>query len=161
ALSESTGVSTEALSAFRFVARESDVEVETMTRGLERMSKSALAAATAPAGAANAYTRLGISVRNADGSLRPVQDLFADLAERFASMADGIAKTALAMQIFGRSGADLIPALNQGRAGIADLLNEAQALGVVLDRDTARAAEEVHRQLTALSAAGDGLSLQL
>jgi hypothetical protein len=160
-LSQSTGVSVEALSGFSFVAKQTGVDTQVMTTGLERLSKSAAAAAAAPAGAVNAYSRLGISVRDSGGNIRSVESIFEDVADRFAKMPDGVTKSALAMQIFGRSGAELIPILNSGRAGIEAYLATAQKLGVVPDSQTAEAAHQFEQSLATLEAAAQGVGLQL
>src|SRR5665213_1552633 len=160
-LSQATGVSTEALSALGFVAKQTGVESEIMVRALERMDKSADAAAVAPAGAANAYTRLGVAVRDAAGNVRPTEALFLDIAEKFANMPDGVTKTARAMEIFGRGGAALIPTLNEGKNGIQGFIDTAIALGVVLDGQTAEAAEHFHQDLNVLSAGITGMQIAL
>jgi hypothetical protein len=160
-LSESTGVSIEALSGFQFVAKESGVASETMVRGLERMSRSAFQAATSSGAIVSPYERLGVAVKNADGSMRSAEAIFTDVAARFAAMPNGVTKSALAMQIFGRAGADLIPVLNQGSAGIEKMLALAKALGVQLDSETGQAAVAFEEQLGQLEAAGTGLSYRL
>ena len=164
-LSQSTGVSVEALSGFKFVAEQNGVAAETMSLALERMGRSAFAAATAPVGSilaqSNAYARLGISLRDADGSLRSSQDLFEAIAAKFEAMPDGIAKSALAIEIFGRGGAALIPVLDRGRDGIDALLAEAQKLGVVMSTDTASAAEEFEGRLNVMKSAAEGAADEL
>ena len=57
-----------------------------------------------------------------------------EVADRFEKMPNGTEKTALAMQLFGRSGAQLLPVLNRGSAGLADLSKKADELGVTLDQ---------------------------
>jgi len=157
-LSQATGVSVEALSGLGFVAKQVGVDQQTLAQGLDRMSKSAFAAATAPAGAVNAYTRLGIAVRDSSGQIRSTEAIFADLAAKFAAMPDGITKSALAMQIFGRGGAEIIPVLNLGRQGVQDLLDTAQKLGVVMDTATAAAAERFSQGIGVLEAGAQGLA---
>jgi Lambda phage tail tape-measure protein (Tape_meas_lam_C) len=160
-LSQSTGVSTKALSGLGFVAKQFGIDSEQMIRGLERMDKSALAAATSQAGAINAYTRLGVSVRDAGGQIRSTEGIFSDIAEKFASMPDGVTKTALAIEIFGRSGAALIPALDAGKAGIQEMLQQAQKLGLVISGETAEAAEKFEQTLGRLEARFTGISNKL
>ena len=62
-------------------------------------------------------------------------------------MEDGAGKTALAIKLFGKSGADLIPLLNQGRAGIKELTDEAAKLGIVISTETAAKAEQFNDTL--------------
>ena len=79
--------------------------------------------------AANAYRELGIAVRDSRGQLRSSGDVLIDVANRFQTMADGVDKAALAQQLFGRGGAQLIPMLNQGGEAISRLkgMSTAQA----------------------------------
>ena len=63
------------------------------------------------------------------------------IADKFAVMKDGSEKTALALDLFGRAGAKLIPMLNEGSAGISELQEEARALGIVLGKEDLKAAE--------------------
>ncbi len=75
-------------------------------------------------GPAKVFNALGVSVTDANGRLREGNAVFADLADRFSRMEDGSTKTALAIQIFGESGADLIPLLNAGADGLARMADE-------------------------------------
>jgi hypothetical protein len=73
-------------------------------------------------------------------------------------MEDGAEKTARAMELFGRSGATLIPLLNQGADGIAEMRQEAHDLGLVISDETARAAEALNDDLTRLKGSALGLA---
>ncbi|HEX4381231.1 MAG TPA: phage tail tape measure C-terminal domain-containing protein [Candidatus Acidoferrum sp.] len=161
ALAQASGVSVEALSGFAFVAKQSGVEAESMTLGLEKMNKAVFAAAIAPTGTKNAFTRLGVSVRDAGGQIKSTTAIFTELAQKFEGMADGPVKTALAIQLFGKSGAALIPVLNQGAGGIKNFLDQAQKLGIVLDTQTAEAAHKLEQSINTIEAAVQGASLQL
>ncbi len=83
--------------------------------------------------------------------------LLEDVASRFATMPDGIRKTALAQQLFGRGGKALIPLLNKGRDGIDELRQEAHKYGVVLDQETIEASLRWEEQQKHLKAAVLGL----
>jgi hypothetical protein len=156
-LSQSTGVNIETLSGFSFAAKTVGLDTQTLALGLEKMSKSAFAAATAPAGAANAYTRLGVSVRDAGDNIRPTDAILLDLADKFASMPDGIQKSALAIQIFGKGGDAMIPFLNKGAAGLKDFMDYAKAVGAVLTGASGAAAEEYSINLAKIGIAASGL----
>jgi hypothetical protein len=160
-MSQTTGVSVEALSGLAFVAKQSGVEADVMEKGLTKLNKSIFAAGTAAPGAVNAFTRLHIAVRDSSGAFRDTQDVFRDVAEKFSNMADGPVKGALAIQLFGKAGAGLIPILNQGKQGIDDFLETARALGIVLDTETAEAAHKFEQSLNTISAVGQGLQIHL
>lgn len=160
-MAQATGVSVETLSRFGYVARQTGVDTQAMDTGLERLSKSAFAAASAPAGAVNAYSRLGISVRDAAGNVRQVGDVFLDVAQKFSQMPDGLTKSALAMQLFGRSGDALIPLLDRGRDGIAELAAEADRLGVTINSSTSAASIHLEENFGFLKEAATGAANRL
>lgn len=155
-MSEKTGVSVEALSALSYAAKENGVSTESLAGGLEKLNKAVFAAGTAPAGAVNAFTRLGVSVKDSSGQLRDTQSILEDLAAKFKAMPDGPAKGALAMQLFGRSGAELLPLLNQGKDGIQAFTDEAKKLGLVISGETAEQAHVFEQTLDKIEAALTG-----
>jgi hypothetical protein len=147
-MSQKTGVAVETLSAFSAVGKIFGVNAEEMGKALEKMNKSAFAAASASDGAKTAYGRLGIAVKDANGQLRPTSDLLLDVSEKFSNMPDGVAKTAYAMQIFGKAGADMIPFLNEGKDGIKEYTEAAEKMGAVLTEQSAAAAHQFTKDLS-------------
>ena len=120
-MAQRTGASVESLSKFQKAAELSDSSIEGVGKGLVQLSKSMVAAQSGTGAQAEAFNQLGISLKNADGSLRSTDEVMLDLAEKFKTMPDGPEKTALAMKLLGKSGAELIPMLNMGREGIEKL----------------------------------------
>lgn len=84
---------------------------------------------------ANAFQRLGINTLNAQGSQKDFNTLLFEVADKFKAMPDGIDKTALSMELFGRSGKDMIKVLNLGSDGIKNLEEQADKLGLTLNAD--------------------------
>lgn len=152
-LSQRTGIAVETLSLLKPAAQLSGVALQEFTNGLERLSVSMLNAARGSKEQADAFAALGVSVTDASGQLRSTEEVLLDIADAFAAMPDGSAKAALAIKIFGRSGAELIPFLNQGRAGIRALTDEMQALGAQIGGDTAAQAEAFNDALLKLRVA--------
>jgi hypothetical protein len=104
-----------------------------------------------------AFEQLGIGLKTVDGEARGVEDILGDVAERFSKMPDGATKTALAIEMFGRSGANLIPMLNQGRDGLKEMGDEAERLGLVFDGKTGRASEIFNDNIARMSKTFTGL----
>lgn len=77
--------------------------------------------------------KLGGSFLDANGKMKSMSDLLPMVADKFKSMPDGIEKTALATELFGRSGTQMLPFLNKGSAGIEELTKKAKDMGLVLD----------------------------
>ena len=96
----------------------------------------------------------------ADGHLKDTRALIAEVADKFAGYADGASKTALAVELFGRTGAELIPILNGGAAGFADMDEQARKLGLTIDEETAKAAEYFNDQLAIVKKQAEGLATQ-
>ncbi len=83
--------------------------------------------------AAAMAAKLGTGFLDAAGGIKPISEIMPGLADKFSKMPDGAEKTALAMQLFGRSGAQMLPFLNKGAAGLAELQEKARDMGLVLD----------------------------
>ena len=155
-LSQRTGVAVEDLGRFAFAADLSAVSQGELTSGLIRLSRSMQDATAGSGRASDAFMRLGVATQDADGNLRSQADVMTDLADRFAQMQDGATKTALAQEIFGRSGANLIPMLNAGSDGLQRMGDEAERLGLVFDTQTAQAAERLNDNIARLRATATG-----
>lgn len=113
-LAQSTGVSVEALSRFNKAAAVSGTNLEGVSKGLVKLNKAMVDAATGGKESAETFAALGVNVRGADGQLKSADRVMLEVANRFKAMPDGAAKTALALRLFGKSGAELVPLLNMG-----------------------------------------------
>ncbi|MFP5504878.1 MAG: hypothetical protein ACLGH6_01645 [Gammaproteobacteria bacterium] len=159
-LSQKVGVTVESLSALNYAARLSDASTQKLGDGLKRLSANAADTARGVGESRDAFRSLDIDVRNASGGLKSADQLLAEIADKFVGAEDDVNKTAIAMKIFGGSGADLIPLLNQGSEGLAVMRDEAQALGVVISDELAVASEQLNDNLTRLAAASQGALTQ-
>jgi hypothetical protein len=155
------GIATEELSRLRYAADLSGVSFQSLQQSIGFLSRNMLAASEGTGEAGKAFSRLGVEVRNADGTLRNSTAVLGDLADRFASMPDGAEKTALAMQVLGKSGRDMIPMLNGGREALEKLTAEASKFGVVIDEETGRRAEEFNDNITRLQGTFSALAARV
>ncbi|MFN4342872.1 MAG: hypothetical protein ACK4FE_12695 [Azonexus sp.] len=160
-MSQRVGVSVETLSVWKPAAEQSGVSGESFEKGLRKLSTTMLEAATGSEDAARGLEAVGVEFKNQDGTLRATDQVLLDLAERFKAMPDGAEKTALAVQLFGKSGAELIPFLNQGRDGINELAAEMQALGVQMSSETAAQAGNFNDALDKLKLATTSIGNQI
>lgn len=157
-LSQSTGIATETLSTLRFVASQSGTSLDTIVSSLTRLTRNMDSARRGTGEAAEAFDLLDINVTDAAGNLRDSEDVLLDIADSFAQLEDGAQKSALAVQLFGRQGTELIPFLNQGRDGIEALQQRARELGLEISTDTALAAAEFQDNLDELQSSVRGLA---
>jgi hypothetical protein len=152
------GVSIESYQELTHAMELSGGSIAEASTGIRRLSANLLDASQGVATAVDAFAGLGIETTTAAGGLRSVDDVLADIADEFAAMEDGAEKTARAMELFGRSGAALIPLLNQGSEGIAEMRQEAHDLGLVISDETAAAAEAFNDDLTRLRGVATGFA---
>ena len=148
--SQRTGVAVEALSQYQYAAELSDVSNETLVGSLAKLARNMDQAAQGTKEQAAAFDAIGVSVKNADGTLRSTQDVFDDIAVALGRLPDGATKTAIAMQLFGRAGAQLIPLLNGNADGFRAVREEADRLGVTMSSDLARNAEQFNDDMARL-----------
>ena len=153
---QKVGVSVESLSALNFAGSLSDVSFDEMTNSLTRLSVKLSEAGQGTKDAVSLFQDLGINVKTSAGSLKSADVVLAEVATRFSQFGDGAEKTALAVDLFGKTGAKLIPLLNGGADGLAEMASEAKRLGLVFDGDLARQAEAFNDSLTRMGAAQRG-----
>ncbi len=108
-----------------------------------------------------AFDALGVKTRATDGTLRSSKDVLYDVADAIAGTENMTLKAARAQEIFGKSGAELLPLLNGGAQGFRDMAETAAALGLVIDSETGKAAEEFNDTLDLLQRAGSGVATQI
>jgi hypothetical protein len=160
-MAEVAGTSVENLSSLGFAAEQSSSSLEGLNKGLGNLANTAASAAKGSKDATEAFAILGIEVEDGNGRLKDSSDLLLEVAEQFAQYEDGAAKSALAQDLFGKSGKELIPLLNRGAAGIKELQEEADRLGVTVGTDAANASNTLNDNLTKLQRTAGGLAGQV
>lgn len=159
--SQKLGIPVEQLSALAYAADLSDVSFEALSKSVGKLNRTMVEAAAKPTSeAAKAFTALGISVKDSNGNLKSSDAVLGDVAEKFSGLKDGAGKTAVAMAIFGKAGADLIPLLNGGRDGLKEMSEEAAAFGAIVSTKAAKEAESFNDNVTRLGYAIKGVLVQ-
>lgn len=159
--SQRVGIAAETLQELAYAGDLSDVSLESLATSAKKLSVFMLEAAGGGKDQAAIFKALGIEVKNADGSIRDTTDVMGDLADQFAALEDGPVKTALAVKVFGKAGADLIPLLNGGKKAFQDSAEEARKFGLVVGGDVAKQAEAFNDNLTRLGKITEGTFNQI
>lgn len=155
-LASAAGTTVEKLTTLNYAAKLSNVSTEQLGVGLEKLSKNAFSAQNGNDALARTFGKLGVSVDDGNGHLKDSGELLSELAPKFATMQDGAGKTALAIALFGKAGAGLIPMLNQYGSEQEKVNSEAKRFGQILSTETATAAGEAHDNLDRLHALAAG-----
>lgn len=155
------GITVEQYTRLGYAMKFSVGGADALDGSMKFLNKSMFDAANGSAQASMAFDRLGIAYTNTDGSLRDSTEVMLDVADKFSTMKDGAQKSAMAMDIFGKSGADMVPFLNQGSEGISALTDQADRLGVTLTGDVADAAGQFNDNIDILKGAAQGFGNQV
>lgn len=148
------GVPVEALSQLEHAANLSGVNMDGLRTSLTRLGVNMTQNE-------RGFASLGIAVRDADGQMRPVIDVMMEISDRLAAMPDGAEKTALAVQLMGRSAGEMIPLLNDGSDAIRQMMQEADQLGLTVSASSAAAAEQFNDNMDRIRAAATGIFRQI
>lgn len=143
-LSARSGIAVQTLSSLANTARFTGVSQEELAGALVRLNKAIAEAASGSKEQIQVFQNLGVSFRNADGSVRQVVDVLGDVASAFSSAENNAIKTQYAMALFGKSGANLIEFLDKGQIGI-------QEVSATINDDFAKAAAAFNDNLDSMA----------
>ena len=135
-MSQVTGIATDDLQAYQYAAGLVDVSVETLTGSMKKNLQSMSKAADGNESMAAAYEKLGVTVTNADGSIRDSETVYWELIDALGNIEDETERNATAMEVLGKSATDLNPLILAGSETMKELKDEAADAGYILSGDT-------------------------
>jgi hypothetical protein len=149
---EKLGIPVEELSVLKLAAERADVSFQDLSKAVVGLDQNM---AKAAAGGTNAFARalaaMGISVKDSEGNLKTQVQLIGEIADKFQGYNDGALKSALATNLFGKAGDNLIPFLNQGSEGIRKAREEAEKFGLIVDGKASAASRQFTDNMQQLS----------
>ncbi|MFZ2872246.1 hypothetical protein [Zavarzinia sp.] len=147
--SERLGVGVEALQELNFAALDVGLSASDLEGAFDKLAIKA-------ADGDSRFKQLGVSLRNADGSLRSIEDIFGDVVRKAGALTSEQERLAVATDLFGKSaGPKMVLMLNQGGDGIDALRQKARDLGIVMDESLVRQGDEAAKKLEVLAAVMD------
>lgn len=156
---QKVGATAESVSILQFAAATADVSNEQLETGLIKLAKSLGDATDGAAAQIDAFHSLGLEAK--DLQKLDTGKAFALIAQKLGAVTDGSKKTKIALDIFGKSGAQLIPLLNDLAVNGYDKTREAaEKFGLVISADTAAAAQAANDSLTTIGLQAKGLATQ-
>ena len=167
-LEDKTNMSAESCSELLYVTQAVGLSMSDAGDSLSKMSKNSVTAYQSIVKANEAgeqstdiFTKYGITITDVNGKLLSAQDILANVATRHREMANGVAKTSMEMEIFGRGGAKLNDLLNLTQEQLNGMTQRARAAGLVLDHETTQAWEDMTFQINEAKAAMIGVGVQV
>lgn len=149
---EKLGVGTDELQKFQFAAGLSGVEADSAAQALGFLNKNVGEALDGNKELAQTFQKLGVSLKDNQG-VRELGDLLPEIADGFEKMESGPERTATAMKLFGRAGAQLIPLLKDGSGGLAEMYKRFDDLGLLIDEDFIKKADKAGDEIDVLKTA--------
>jgi TP901 family phage tail tape measure protein len=142
-LSQRTGVAVESLSRFGNAAADSGSSVDEVAKAMSRLARGVVDPASS---ASQALNKIGISALDSSGKVKSLDEIMLSISDVFAKLPDGAQKAALAQELFGKSGVNLIPLLNQGREALSQY-------SATIDTELAQASDKFNDTLNAIGIA--------
>lgn len=160
-LSTVTGLSTDALQEYQYMAELMDVSLDTITGSLTKLTKSMYSAKDGTGSAAEYFEALGVSVTDSNGELRDSNEVFMEAIAALGQIGNDTERDAIAMGLFGKSAQDLNPMIQTGAEGMAAFRQEAHDMGYVLDNEALGSLGSMDDSFQRLTLASDTLKNQI
>lgn len=128
-------MSVEDIQKFQYATEQIDVPLETLTGSMQKLTKNMATASKGTGDAYEAFKALGVEITNQDGTLRDRNEVFNEAINALANIENETQRDAYAMQIFGKSAADLNPLILGGADALKTLGDQAESAGLILEQD--------------------------
>lgn len=144
-LAKQSGLTTAELQKIQYASDLVDVSMEDIVSAQSKLTKSM-------ASGSEAFTTLGISTTNADGSLRSSNEVFYETLAALGQVTNETERDVLAMELFGKGAASLSGIIDDGGASLKAYGDEAERAGLIMSQDTLDGLNAVNDQIDELKA---------
>lgn len=143
-MSANLGVSAEFLQSMRFAAGQSGIAQSEFDASIQKFTKNIGDAATGAVLYKEQFDRLGVSLKDNQGNLKSTEVLFKEVADGLTGVENEAEKAAIQFALFGKAGIKLNSLMKNGSAGLKEYEQKAKDLGIVLDGDLLKGAENAN-----------------
>ncbi|GLC32923.1 phage tail tape measure protein [Clostridium omnivorum] len=147
-ISQRTNLSAKTLQEFKYAAEMSGFSLDTIEGSAKKLTATLGKVKDGNKDTTVLFKQLGVSVVDANGKLKSTDEVFPQVLAKLADMDNQTERNALMMQLFGKSAMDMAPLLNGGSAGIKQLTDEANKLGLVMSDDAVSSGAQFDDMLT-------------
>jgi hypothetical protein len=155
------GVTAEQYQVFEFAAKRAGTSVQHVSNGLKKLGRVMVDARNGSRQIKETFEALDIELMKSDGTLRDVNDVFLDLANRFAAMGPSAERTGSMMLLLGRSGTEMANMMAGGSKGITDMKSVLEDLDAVMSEDVLASSESLVDAQADLEHAFRGLKIEM
>ena len=137
--SAKVGLSKTAYQEWSYVLGQNGMDVSKLEVGMKTLVSAMDGAAAGTKSAQEKFDALGLSIYDSNGKLKDQETMLQESLYALADMENGTEKARLATELFGKSGVEMMPMLNGGSEGMADLTQRAHDLGLVMSDEAVTA----------------------
>lgn len=160
-MAQKIGISREAYQEWDYVLGQNGMSVDALQNGMKTLRSQMNAVMNGNEATAATFESLGVSVTNADGSMRSQEEVLNDTIAALQGVTDDAEKATLAQQLFGKAGIDMIPLLNQTAESTQGLKDQAHELGMIMGDEAIDAGVAFGDSLDTVKNSFTGLTNQL
>lgn len=131
-MSQKIGISRQAYQELDFICSQSGTSVDSLQMGIKTLTNQMQSASAGTKSAVAIFEQLGISIYDTNGQLKDQESMMWEAMSALQAMENQTEKAALATDLFGRSGSELMPLLNGAEGSIESMKQQAHELGLVL-----------------------------
>lgn len=153
-LAKQSGFTTEEIQKMKYASDMIDVSFEDVSGALRKMKPKMQESN-------ETFKNLGVSVTNADGSLRNATDVFYDAVDAISKIGNETQRDQVAMELFGKGADSLAGIIDDGGKGLKEYADEAERLGLILDQETLDSINAVNDKLDESKAKLNAAKLEL
>lgn len=153
-MAKRTGLTTDELQKFKYASDLVDVSLEDITGALTKAKRNMT-------GHEEDWAKLGISVTNADGSMRDATDVFYEALDALSQIDNETERDQMAMEIFGKSADNLAGIIDDGGEALRQYGQQAEDMGLILSGDTLDALNATNDTIDQMKANVTGAAAEL
>lgn len=131
-LSAVSGLSTEELQEWDYMADLIDVDLNTITSSITRLTRNMYEAKNGSSELQKEFNGLDVQIQNGDGTLRGANEVFLELIEALKGIESPTERDAVAMKLMGKSAQELNPLIQANTQDLDALRQMAHDSGFVL-----------------------------
>ncbi len=131
-MSQKLGVSREAYQELDYICSQSGMSVDSLETGMKTLTSAMDGVLSGTESNIEQFEKLGVSVLDNEGNLRDQEDVLWETLEALQGMENQTEKAALATDLFGSAGTDLIPLINGATGSIETMKEQAHELGLIM-----------------------------
>lgn len=160
-LGQKLGITTEAASRLTIASKFSATELGGVSSSMVRLIRNAADAAAGLKAPKAAFDAIGVSVTDSNGKMKSADVILDEIGRKWTGFQDGVNKSRVAVELFGKSGTDMVPMLNDWNTNVADAIKLADELGVTVTSKTGAAAAQFADNLEKIGLVSQGVGNQI